>query len=359
MSNDQKMGKKVIIFSSTMKKILIPLLFILFVGLLSSSASPFDSLGMKTIENRQYIIHEVESGETFYSLSRRYGTDVKKIMKANPDAVQGLQTGVEIRIPYLQDEGQTREPGRIVHIVQPGETLFGISRKYEVSVAQIKEWNSLRSNTLAIGDKLLIFTSREEARRYDEIREKRDHSGKIIHVVNEGETLFSIADSYDITTMDIKDWNRLDDDLVYIGQELVVGFTGEEKKDPVFANELTVPDDDEEKEIKVKKKDREASVITRKRENENLEKVTEKGIARVIEGSEETKKYLALHRTAPIGTIMQVKNDMNDLSVFVRVIGKLPDTGENRNVLVKISKTAYERLGAYDSQFPVEVVYHP
>lgn len=48
--------------------------------------------------------------------------------------------------------------------------------------------------------------------------------------------------------------------------------------------------------------------------------------------------FLALHRTAPVGTIMQVRNQMNDLSVFVKVIGKLPDTGANDKVVVKISK---------------------
>jgi len=66
-----------------------------------------------------------------------------------------------------------------------------------------------------------------------------------------------------------------------------------------------------------------------------------------------------MHRTAPIGTIMQVKNEMNNLTVFVRVIGKLPDTGENTNVTIRISKTAYDRLGAIDKRFPVEISYIP
>ena len=56
---------------------------------------------------------------------------------------------------------------------------------------------------------------------------------------------------------------------------------------------------------------------------------------------------------------MQIKNEMNDLSVFVRVIGKIPDTDDNRNVLIKFSKVAYDRLGAINEQFPVEITYHP
>jgi rare lipoprotein A (peptidoglycan hydrolase) len=69
--------------------------------------------------------------------------------------------------------------------------------------------------------------------------------------------------------------------------------------------------------------------------------------------------FLALHRTAPVGTIMQVRNQMNDLSVFVKVIGKLPDTGANDKVIVKLSKKAYERLAALDKRFRVELSYMP
>jgi len=50
---------------------------------------------------------------------------------------------------------------------------------------------------------------------------------------------------------------------------------------------------------------------------------------------------------------------MYDMTVFVRVIGKLPDTGENERFLIKISKTAYERLRAVDDRFMVEITYHP
>src|SRR5690606_28477800 len=67
-----------------------------------------------------------------------------------------------------------------------------------------------------------------------------------------------------------------------------------------------------------------------KKENSSgFKKVVELGMAEVIEDATDTKKYVALHRTAPIGTIMQVTNEMNSQNVFVRVIGKLPATGEN------------------------------
>jgi len=93
-----------------------------------------------------------------------------------------------------------------------------------------------------------------------------------------------------------------------------------------------------------------------KQEN-GFTEVLENGLAQVIENSKDTRKYLALHKTAPAGTILQIKNEMNNLRVFVRVIGQLPDTGNNNKILLKISKAAYDRLGAIDSRFPVVVTY--
>lgn len=54
---------------------------------------------------------------------------------------------------------------------------------------------------------------------------------------------------------------------------------------------------------------------------DNFNKVTESGFAEVIEGNSDSPKYLALHKTAPVGTIIQVKNEANGQKLFVRVIG--------------------------------------
>ena len=92
--------------------------------------------------------------------------------------------------------------------------------------------------------------------------------------------------------------------------------------------------------------------------SELLGRVVETGLGASIDQSV-TDKYLALHKTAPVGTIMQVKNAMNGLSVYVRVIGKLPETGENNNILVRLSPRAVQKLGTADSRFRVETNYIP
>lgn len=79
----------------------------------------------------------------------------------------------------------------------------------------------------------------------------------------------------------------------------------------------------------------------------------EGGLAELIEGTDGNRKYLALHRTAKVGTILKVRNELNNREVFVRVRGELPNIGANTNVIIKISKSAYDRLGAIDPKFRV------
>ena len=86
--------------------------------------------------------------------------------------------------------------------------------------------------------------------------------------------------------------------------------------------------------------------------------MVESGLGAPIENSS-TEKYLALHKTAPVGTIMQVKNAMNGLYVYVRVIGKLPNTGENNNILVRLSPRAVQKLGTSRLPLPRRDELHP
>jgi len=82
-------------------------------------------------------------------------------------------------------------------------------------------------------------------------------------------------------------------------------------------------------------------------------------MAELIEGTEGNRKYLALHRTAPVGTILKIKNEMNNREVFVRVMGKLPEgAAADSKVVIRISKSAYDRLGAIDPRFRVQVTYY-
>ena len=68
-------------------------------------------------------------------------------------------------------------------------------------------------------------------------------------------------------------------------------------------------------------------------------------------------KSVALHRSAPVGTILKVTNPMSKKSIFVKVVGSFADTAENKNAVVIISKSAAELIGALDQRFRVELSY--
>jgi hypothetical protein len=55
--------------------------------------------------------------------------------------------------------------------------------------------------------------------------------------------------------------------------------------------------------------------------------------------------------------VIEVKNQMNNQSIFARVVGKLPETGLNKNVLLRVSNAAFEQLKALDASIPVEIGY--
>ena len=354
------------------KKLIFTLILIACSLSIQARMLPADSIGTRTIDQKLYIVHKVERGETLYALSRRYNVNVNSIIDSNPGSQNGINVGQELIIPTqlassnspVQNQDKTSGTStqeQIVHRVASGESLYTIGQKYGVRVNDIKRWNKLRGNTISVGQNLTIYLAAEKAAEINRQMEVMETHGKKIHIVSRGETLFSISNLYNISVSDLKEWNRLESNTISVGQELIIGYLDSKDTKVVVVQDLKT----EESQADVKK-DAEVHTIPvpetgmQKAESSgDVKKVVQKGIAQVIEGSEGTKKYLALHREAAIGTIMQIKNEMNDLSVFVRVIGKIPDTDDNRNIMVKVTQIAYDRLGAIDEQFPVEITYHP
>ena len=92
-------------------------------------------------------------------------------------------------------------------------------------------------------------------------------------------------------------------------------------------------------------------------EEEDKKTKKEEGFAASIDESIESDKYLALHKSARNGTIIFVKNQMNGNVVIVRVVGKLPNTGNNDKISIRLSSIAFDKLDARDSIIPVELTY--
>ncbi|MDO7851542.1 LysM peptidoglycan-binding domain-containing protein [Hymenobacter convexus] len=275
----------------------------------------------------------------------------------------------------------------VKHRVGAGETLTALTRRYHVTLAQLTEANPQIKNGLGIGQ--IVYVPRPAAGKAAPVAAKATAATGVLparHTVAKGETLFGIARKYQLTPDELIRLNKLPaGGTVRVGQQLVLSGSSaaEPTAAPVRPAEVeavpattvaktpppapdkpaqiatVTPAPPAEKEKEDKKEEREEKADrTPTRAGELLSRVVESGLGAPIENNV-TDKYLALHKTAPVGTIMQVKNSGNGLSVYVRVIGKLPDTGENNNILVRLSPRAVQKLGTADARFRVETNYIP
>jgi LysM repeat protein len=309
-------------------------LIILFLlgGYYLQAMSPVDSIRLEERKGNYFIIHQVDAGETVFSIARRYGVDSKTVVKINRIRNNDIQSGQFLEIPY----GEVNLGGK-VHTVDRGETLFSIATTYGVTVEEIKKWNRLRTSRLSIGQELRI----EEI---IPVEKPEPDEPSFIYYVQTGETLQAIADRVNVPVDSIMIWNDLKSSEVTIGQSLTFPF--EVKKDSIAVIS----------EVPAYTPSNYGSKL-RINEEGGVKRVIEEGIARKIDTSLETDKYLALHRDLDIGDVIEVKNLMNNTIIYVRVVGKLPDTGINQNVMVRFTSIAFKRLGIIDDKALVELTY--
>jgi LysM repeat protein len=303
---------------------------------------------------------------------------------------------------------------KATHKIVRGESLFSIANKYQVTVAELKEWNSLSGSKVLVGQSLKIFAlepveasksavvplaeapapkveKKEEAKKEEpKAVEKKEEQPKVeerkveqpravkesttsttssewtSHTVKSGESLFLISKQYGTSIEDLIQWNALTSNNLKVGQSLKVGraaaipMASEVKSQPTAAP--TQPTEKLVGSSEVVEAPREVieapkQEVTAPNTSGGFTNTKETGLAELIPGTEANKKYLVLHRTAPVGSVIRVKNEENNLTIFARVVGVLPETGDNSKVLIKLSQAAFEQLKGVNARFPVEILY--
>lgn len=107
---------------------------------------------------------------------------------------------------------------QITHRVKSGQTLGGIALRYGVRVSDIKYWNGLRSNTIRINQRLIIYTDRTTAPKPS--GKSSGGSSARVHTVTRGQTLGGIALRYGLSVSQLKKWNNLSSNTIRVGQKL-------------------------------------------------------------------------------------------------------------------------------------------
>ena len=179
--------------------------------------------------------YTVVSGDNLHDLAIRYGTTVNEIMAINGLYSTYLNVGDVLEIPGAGQAGSETRLGttdgekttetdkeeaekeekkdlpegvKAIHKVVEGDNLFRIANRYNVTVFNLRNWNNLAEDaTIQVGDELDIREAAYEPKK---------------HKVIEGETLVSIAETYETTTDLLREWNELTNDEVEVGKEIIV-----------------------------------------------------------------------------------------------------------------------------------------
>ena len=169
-------------------------------------------------------VYTVKSGDTLWSVAKKFGISVDELKKVNNLTSNSLSIGQKLVIP-----SEKETTNKNVYTVQSGDTLYSIAKKYDVSVDAIKEANNLPNNTLTIGQILIIPT------------EETDY---ILYTVVAGDSLYAIARKYGLTMQELMEFNNLGSTLLSIGQVLKIPAAVEETIPPVIETTYTVKSGD-------------------------------------------------------------------------------------------------------------------
>lgn len=167
--------------------------------------SPLAICGDEEIEN--YNTYIVTSGDTLYSIAKKYNTSVDTLKSINSLSTETLSIGQILKVPINEAEETTS------YTVASGDTLYSIANKFNVTVDYLKEINNLSSDTLSIGQILKITDNLD------------DNNETTTYTVVKGDTLYKIASSYNVTIDYLKEINNLTSDVLTIGQVLKIIYT--------------------------------------------------------------------------------------------------------------------------------------
>jgi LysM repeat protein len=270
------------------------LLTFAFLGLYAYSFAQADG---------QFIYHKVGPKETLYSLVKKYNTNFATVETLNPslaDGNSGIQVGQTIKFP----KSNSIVANTVAKASTPATTTPAAPTKKET-----------KPNTAVV-------------------QSSGGSTSSVSHVVKPKETVFSISKLYNVDISNLVEANNITSNSIKVGEKLIVdGAT--------IAKMATSTNRGEELRLKPAGKN-----------------VKETGIAQVINTPNKSTKYLALHRSAPVGSNIKITNEATGHTIVARVIGNLNEKGPDENIMIKLSPYAYYQLRPRDARLRATVEYY-
>ena len=148
----------------------------------------------------------VQRGDTLYSIAKLFNTTPDEIIKKNKLTSNNLQVGQVLIISDNYIEEPVTNDYSLYTVVK-GDSLWKIAKNYNIPVTELIEMNNLKDLTLQIGQQLLVPKELEEENTY---------------IVQKGDTLWKVANKFNLTVDKLKELNDLNTNLLSIGQQLII-----------------------------------------------------------------------------------------------------------------------------------------
>ncbi len=176
-------------------------------------------------ERVQWKRHRISDGETLSHIAKTYQTTTTVLRQVNDLNGSFIRAGHHLVIPVAQrsldsyslsaDErlrktlNTQRGTTKTVHNVSPGDTLWDLSRKYDVSMTKLASWNGMaKRDTLRVGQRLVVWTSNKNSHAKNAVYNlPHTKPQRIYYTVRKGDSLSRIAQRFNVSVKKIKNWN--------------------------------------------------------------------------------------------------------------------------------------------------------
>ena len=197
--------------------------------------------------SQKTIKHTVVEGESIYFIAKKYKVSESDIYELNPKSKGALlQLKTVLLIPNKNSKSKDKKEvnssknlSSETHIVESGESLYKIAKKYDISLEKLKELNpDIKPETIQIGDKIVIVAKKEtiKPKKQQPLEEVKtdiipinkdanlciDELGNQVHTVSKGETLYKLSKKYKVSVRDLEEMNPEIVANLPIGYEVIV-----------------------------------------------------------------------------------------------------------------------------------------
>lgn len=192
----------------------------------------------------KYYAHKVEAGNTLWGIQSMYDVGIDELMVANPELKDGLKAGQTVYIPVKEDAVEEPISQLVSYKVKKGETLYGLSKKFDTSVDELIANNPELKDGLKKGQVILVPASDSEVIEdiiEEEVVEEVSTPNPFVtdtidtdegqvtvtfdddiveHTVKQGETMYSISKRFMVPIKKLMEFNDLKSTTVQPGQVL-------------------------------------------------------------------------------------------------------------------------------------------